>query len=52
MLVHRYELFKMSLNKSITDLFTQFTNIIDDLKSLEVCVTLIVRLFIKFLDLY
>ena len=35
MLVHRYELFKMKSNKSITDIFTRFTDIINGLKSLK-----------------
>ena len=35
MLVHRYGLFKIEQNESIVDMFTKFTNIINDLKSSE-----------------
>ena len=35
MLVHKYELFKMESNESITDIFTRFTDIINNLKNLE-----------------
>ena len=34
MLVHKYELFKIEPNKSITNMFTRFTDIIYFLKSL------------------
>ena len=34
MLVHKYELFKMKPTKSITNMFTRFTNIINSIKSL------------------
>ena len=33
MLVHKYELFKMEHDESITEMFTHFTNIINSLKS-------------------
>ena len=32
-LVHKYELFKMEINESITEMFTRFTDIINGLKS-------------------
>ena len=32
--VHNYELFKMDVNETITDMFTRFTNIITALKGL------------------
>ena len=35
MLIHKYELFKMKLNESITDMFTCFIDIINGLKSLN-----------------
>ena len=35
MLVHKYELLKMEQNEWITHIFTKFTDIINDLKSLE-----------------
>ena len=35
MLVHKYELFRMESNESITDMFTRFTDIINNLKNLE-----------------
>ena len=35
MLVHQYKLFKIDSTKSITSMFTRFTNIISELKSLE-----------------
>ena len=34
MLVHKYELFKMEHDESITEIFTHFMDIINDLKSL------------------
>ena len=34
MLVHQYELFKMESTKSITEMFTRFTDIINSLKNL------------------
>ena len=34
MLVHKYELFKMEHDESITEMFTHFTDIINDLKNL------------------
>ena len=34
-LVHNYELFKMKSDESITKMFIRFTDIINDLKSLE-----------------
>ena len=34
-LVHNYELFKMKLDESITEMFIRFTVIINGLKSLE-----------------
>ena len=34
MLVHKYELFKMKPNESITNMLTRLTNIINSLKSL------------------
>ena len=34
MLVHKYELFKMELNESIIGMFTRFTDIVNNLKSL------------------
>ena len=34
MLVHKYELFKMEHDESITEMFTHFTDIINNLKSL------------------
>ena len=37
MLVHNYELFKIELEESITQIFTQFTDIINGLKSLGKC---------------
>ena len=38
MLVHKYELFRMEANKIIFEMFTRFTDIINDLKSLgKVC---------------
>ena len=35
MLVHKYELFMMESNETITDMFTRFTDIINNLKNLE-----------------
>ena len=35
MLVHRYELFKLESNESITDMLTRFTDIINGSKSLR-----------------
>ena len=35
MLVHKYELFKMEHDELITEIFTHFTDIINDLKSLD-----------------
>jgi len=35
MLVHQYELFKMQADVSIKDMFTCFTDITNNLKSLE-----------------
>ena len=35
MLVHKYELFKIERDESITEIFTHFTNIINYLKSLS-----------------
>ena len=35
MLVHKYELFRMESNETITDMFTRFTDIINNLKNLE-----------------
>ena len=35
MLVHSYELFKMKSDKSISEMFTKFTDIINNLKSLR-----------------
>ena len=35
MLVHKYELFRMESNETIIDMFTRFTNIINNLKNLE-----------------
>ena len=35
MLVHKYELFKMEHDESITKMFTHFTDIINGLKSLS-----------------
>ena len=35
MLVHNYELFKMKLEESITQMFTHFTDIINGLKNLD-----------------
>ena len=32
MLVHKYELFKIEANESISKIFTKFTDIIDGLK--------------------
>ena len=34
MLVHSYELFKMDANKTITEIFTRFTGIINELNAL------------------
>ena len=34
MLVHKYELFKIEHDESITEMFTHFTDIINDLKNL------------------
>ncbi len=34
MLVHKYELFKMESNETISCMFTRFTNIVNGLKSL------------------
>ena len=34
MLLHKYELFKMESNESITKIFTYFSDIINDLKSI------------------
>ena len=34
MLVHKYELFKMETNETISNMFTRFTDIINGLKSL------------------
>ena len=34
MFVHSYELFKMDANKTITEMFTRFTGIINDLNAL------------------
>ena len=34
-LIYQYELFKMDHTESITSMYTKFTNIINDLKSLE-----------------
>ena len=34
LLVHKYELFKMEINEIIYEIFTRFTDIINDLKSL------------------
>ena len=33
--VHKYELFKIEINESISKIFTRFTDIINDLKSLR-----------------
>ena len=35
MLVHQYELFKMQLDESIKEMFTRFTDINNNLKSLS-----------------
>ena len=35
LLVHKYELFKMEPNESISNMFTRFTDIINSLKSLD-----------------
>ena len=35
MLVHKYELFKMEANKIIFEIFTRFTDIINNFKSLQ-----------------
>ena len=35
MLVHKYELFKIKLYKTIIKIFLKFTNILNGLKSLE-----------------
>ena len=35
MLIHKYELFRMKSNESIADIFTYFTDITNDLKSLR-----------------
>ena len=35
MLVHKYELFKMASNESITGVFTRFTDIVNNLKTLR-----------------
>ena len=35
MLVHKYELFKMEREESITEIFTHFMDIINDLKNLD-----------------
>ena len=34
-MVHKYELFKVEHDESITEIFTRFTDIINDLKSLD-----------------
>ena len=34
MIVHKYELFKMEPNKTITNMYTRFTNIVNNLKNL------------------
>ena len=51
-LVHKYELFKMKFNESIADIFTHFTDIINDLKSLEKSYPNNDLVKKKFLDLY
>ena len=33
--LHKYELFRMEANEIISEIFTRFTDIINDLKSLE-----------------
>ena len=35
MFIHKYELFKIEQNKTITEIFTRFSDIIYDLKGLD-----------------
>ena len=42
-LVRKYELFKMNKDEPITEMFTRFTNITNDLKSLEKPIPRLIR---------
>ena len=51
MLVHKYELFRMEVNETISKIFSRFTNIINGLKSLKKYI-LAWKWWEKFLDVY
>ena len=42
MLVHKYELFKMGPNETITSIYTRFTNIVNNLKILKKYILIVI----------